>query len=248
MPRRTLVVNGCSHAAGSDIDPLDVEPSGWSAHRAFGKHLADSLGWDYVNIAMPGGSNERIVRTTIEWVGQASRDPSQPPPFVLVMWTGHARFEVYDDRRCCWLNLCPGIEATPYFDDYSFELQRYFRYHVLVRTTRTETATRFWLDVVLLQSYLEAKGIDYLFCNGYQSLDNGADFEVFARQLNRRRYYEPFDNSRSFWWQLKHDGYRVRVPPDGVVPRGFQGHYGEDGHRRWADRMLEVLEQLEQRS
>jgi hypothetical protein len=241
IEHRTLLVNGCSHAAGSDIDPLEHEPSGWSPRKAFGGHLATALGWQYENIAMPGGSNERIVRTTVERVGRALSDGSSCRLFVLVMWTGHYRFELYDDRRQCWLNLCPGVEESSYFDGYPFAVQRYFKYHYLVRSTRTETSTRFWLSVLLLQSYLELHGVQYLFCNSYEVLDCDPSFDGYMRQLKHRRFYEPFDKSRSYWWQLKADGYRVNGPPASARPRGFQGHYGEDGHRSWAERLLPII-------
>jgi hypothetical protein len=239
--QRILLVNGCSHAAGSDIESRAVEPRGWSPQKAFGRHLADALGWRYENIAMPGGSNERIVRTTVERIGRAVHDGNVRDLFVLIMWTGHARFEVYDDHHQCWLNLCPGVADTPYFNEYPFAVQRYFTYHTLVRTTRTETSTRFWLEVLLLQSYLKVNAVDYLFCNSYQALDDGVQFEAFSQQLDRTRYYEPFDEARSFWWQLKYEGYRVIPPTDGVIPRGFQGHYGEPGHRRWAEHIRPVM-------
>ena len=71
-----LLVNGCSHIAGSEADTN------------VGILFAKELGHDLVNIAEPGGGNQRILRSTIEYIEQ-----NEKPDFVLIGWTTHERFE-----------------------------------------------------------------------------------------------------------------------------------------------------------
>ena len=239
--RECLLLNGCSHAAGSEIDPLSLEPRGWTPEKAFGAHLARRLGFaQHINLAMPGGSNERILRTTLEYLGTHGSEFSPGGLFVVVLWTGPARFEVYDETWRTWINLCPGVQDTRWFDDYPPPLQNYFKYHVLVRTSPVEVATRRWVEVLLLQAYLKNQGIPYLFCNAYHPLDTSDGYASFRAQLDASRYYRPFDEDATFWHTLRAAGFKVRSPGP-KIPRGFQGHYGEDGHVFWAELLTELL-------
>ena len=61
-----LVANGCSHTAGAEIEfPMQ----GKCYDKAWPKHLADLWGYDYTNLSISGGSQKRIIRTTIEFIG-----------------------------------------------------------------------------------------------------------------------------------------------------------------------------------
>ena len=224
-PKKILLVNGCSHTAGSEIDTLGVAPHGYSPEKAFGAHLANAMGCDdYVNIAMPGGSNERITRTTIDWIGKYHKPADQL--FVVIMWTGRDRFELYDDRNRIWLSLCPGVERSRWFADFTYAVQQYFKFHMLVRTSDVQTYSRLWAEVIMMQSYLKINHINYMFCNAYQGLPETLDYAGFRSQVDLAAYYQPFEDSTGFVQILTQQGFKTRA--------GDNVHFGEDGHRYWA--------------
>jgi hypothetical protein len=89
---KTLWVNGDSHTAGS-YSPVDVL-------NPFAKQIAQKFELDYKNIAQPGGSNQRIIRTTIE--AFPTLDPKET--FILIGWSSWERTEWYWDNR--WHDIC----------------------------------------------------------------------------------------------------------------------------------------------
>ena len=65
-----LIANGCSHTAGAEIEaPLQGE----CYEKAWPKKLADSLGTNTINLAVSGASDDRVVRTTIEYIGKLKK-------------------------------------------------------------------------------------------------------------------------------------------------------------------------------
>jgi len=71
-----ILANGCSHTAGSE------------SPRSYIDYIAESLGHEFKNISWPGGSNHRILRTTLNWLETNSK-----PDLVVIGWTTHERFE-----------------------------------------------------------------------------------------------------------------------------------------------------------
>jgi hypothetical protein len=82
-----LITNGCSYTRGAEL--ADPKRESWPAR------LAERLDAQVVNIASDGGSNRRIVRTTVSNVDAICRRRGVSPGSALVMcmWTGLARNE-----------------------------------------------------------------------------------------------------------------------------------------------------------
>jgi len=112
---KILLVNGCSHTAGSEMEYV-YQPNCY--HKAWPKHLGDLLKTkEVVNIAQPGASNDTIFRTTQDWIidnvilgeekdfdsvpeqgkNAESRKPKYLPEDIIVIlfWSGVDRYEVY---------------------------------------------------------------------------------------------------------------------------------------------------------
>jgi hypothetical protein len=87
MAIKILVANGCSYTRGAEL----ADPS----HEAWPAVLAGRLGVPVVNLASDGGSNRRIVRTTVENLARVCAEHGVTPAdsLVVCMWTGLARAE-----------------------------------------------------------------------------------------------------------------------------------------------------------
>jgi hypothetical protein len=99
---KKLWANGDSHTAGS-YSPVDVaEP--------FAKQLAQQFNLEYTNIALPGGSNQRIIRTTIEALPDLDPDET----FILIGWSSWERTEWFWDNE--WHAICedPGYSVPEF--------------------------------------------------------------------------------------------------------------------------------------
>tara|TARA_R110000803_G_C11989103_1_gene321690 strand:- start:72 stop:992 length:921 start_codon:yes stop_codon:yes gene_type:complete len=145
---KTLLVNGCSHTAGSEIE---YAYQGSCYHKAWPKHLGDLMKVkEVVNIAHPGASNDTIFRTTQDWIidnvilggekdfesvpeqgkNTESRKPKYLPEDIIVIlfWSGVDRYEVYvpkDESKPDGLNqFYPHnslVSLSPLFDTNLFE-------------------------------------------------------------------------------------------------------------------------------
>ena len=74
-----LWVNGDSHTAGS-YSPNEISNN-------FACQTASYFDLEYTNIALPGGSNQRIIRTTTE----ALPDLDPADTFILIGWSSWER-------------------------------------------------------------------------------------------------------------------------------------------------------------
>ena len=95
-----LFVNGCSFSAGHGevhdeqgnlTPPLDYV---WS------NQIADKFD-KVTNYALAGGSNDRILRTTMEYFSKGPVDT-----IAIIQWTSPIRFEVYNELFKTWLGIC----------------------------------------------------------------------------------------------------------------------------------------------
>ncbi|MGY0234561.1 DUF6071 family protein [Longispora urticae] len=93
MTPRLIVTNGCSHTRGAELEHPERE--------AWPHVLAAGMGVPLVNLACDGGSNRRIVRTTVGHLADAVRARGVAPEETLFLcqWTALTRAEHFVERR-----------------------------------------------------------------------------------------------------------------------------------------------------
>jgi hypothetical protein len=117
---KKLWVNGDSHTAGS-YSPKNVETP-------FAKQLAEKFKLEYTNIALPGGSNNRIIRTTIDALPEL--DPAET--IILIGWSSWERTEWY------WNNQWHAICGDPGYDIPDFAQKRWSQHATHYRNQFTD--------------------------------------------------------------------------------------------------------------
>ena len=80
---KIMLIAGCSHAAGSEIN--GQEDSVYNRQHSFGARLANKLGYKPINIATNGASNSCIARSILNWFDQ-NYDENTMEIFVLTSW------------------------------------------------------------------------------------------------------------------------------------------------------------------
>jgi hypothetical protein len=162
---KKILINGCSHAAGSECST------------SFGNILASRVPASAINIAHPGGSNHRIMRTTMQWLETYSR-----PDFVLIAWSTHERFEFSFDNSLTDYTLCKTSEQE--------SLEKFYRYADL-HLADWNVGLDFTLSYQLaLQSYLQNNNIPYLYCNMFNSIPNECQNPLW-KAIDTSKYYKP---------------------------------------------------------
>ena len=120
-----LLVNGCSFTAGT-IESLNGD---------FSKTWPNVTGHNIVDLSMKGSSNDRIVRTTVNYL------VDNHPDFVVIQWTLPQRYEYTEDGAIKQaLVPAPTDKGIKIYND-----------------------QRLLTQIYLIQTLLESKGIPYGF-------------------------------------------------------------------------------------
>ena len=149
----TMFINGCSYAHAWGESSIE-----------FGK----SLGYDnVVNLGLSGGSNDRIFRTSTQYILENKVD------FAIIMLTFYSRNE------SAWANSIPAEGPWLSYSDpesiefFSKRLERHLRYNLqdlkefaklnlLVDSAKGALCERLLATIVTFSSLMEAKKIPYL--------------------------------------------------------------------------------------
>jgi lysophospholipase L1-like esterase len=98
MKKTTLLANGCSWTYGGGLDRFYKDPEQLQK-KVWPHHLQSLVGFDQCyNLAAGGGSNQRIVRTTINWILQQNKETLKNTTAVI-QWTEWSRYEYYVPRH-----------------------------------------------------------------------------------------------------------------------------------------------------
>lgn len=168
---KLLLGNGCSHVAGSESTANVID------------YLGEHMNMPIMNIATPGGGNDRVLRTTIDACLQ------HDVGFVVIGWSTHERMEMVFNND--W-NLF-GLGRRAPVSEHSSELQALFDYMSLYCCDWNGPGIQRTLTYQLsLQCFLESRGIDYLFFNAWNHLPQHFQSPV-KDALNLDKYYKPHD-------------------------------------------------------
>ena len=221
---KKLWVNGDSHTAGS-YSPKNVD-------NPFAKQLAETFNLEYTNIAQPGGSNQRILRTTTE----ALPDLDPADTLILIGWSSWERTEWYWDNQ--WHAICgdPGYQipdfAKPRWQKHTDHYHRQF----------DDTVS----DHDLWTKSKEQEHAIYVF---HKLLENlGYKFLFFLGCDNSMRWESTHEFSSQLPWlpgTWAHDPYT----PTGFSPfcrekghlRDALWHYGQAAHDDYAEFLMPLV-------
>jgi hypothetical protein len=143
-----LYANGDSHTHGLSVNP---------GSPGFAKLLAKKLNYKEVNRAMPGASNDKILRTTLDWLERNT------PDFLLIGWATWEREEWLIDNKYYQISAS-GTDIVP--DEYK---QKYKEWVVKQDSDVCDTKSRAMHErIYQLHQDLSAKKIPHLFFNAFE--------------------------------------------------------------------------------
>ena len=197
-----LYVNGDSHSAGVGAD------------KNFAQHLANRFNLTLVNQASVGASNQKIIRTTREYL------ENNTPALVVIGWSTWEREEWLHQGQYYNVNSS-GSESLPK------ELEEQYKTWVQEQNSDTmDTKSQHWHQEIY-KLHQELDSIPHVFFNCMYN------FFSIQQQLNwNNRYLGPYNNDSSYYWYLKNHGYKTDE----------WYHYGADGHEIWAQVLINYIE------
>lgn len=222
-----LYANGDSFGFGQELDgprsPSNFYHfSDYQRNNCYSGVLANRWGLEYLNESLPGGSNQRIYRTTLYSVSQLLQRFKPEEIFVIVSLTHCQRREFYRD-------------------DYG----KYYPHMATCKPSDSGYVSEFWklmvahfhhpkgdldLDqqmILGLQNFLRVNKVPYLFT---WSMHHGTLYEEELTHIPpyilRQRYSKRFLEKPSFAYYVFHELNLQKAP---------EGHPLADGHLNWAN-------------
>ena len=169
-----LYANGCSFTFGYGLNNRNILPPEYPSPQdhvyaiahSWPQLTADMLGWNCVNDAIPSGSNDRMLRTTLAWL-TANCDSET---FVILGFTDAPRRELYLPEQNYYLPLTAVIENNIQWLKRKTGITEQEATQISTNNMRygwdeLESYTRYYGQVLLISSYLRQRKIPYLFCN-----------------------------------------------------------------------------------
>ena len=205
-----IYVNGDSHSAGSGLETVT---------QCFGSLVAQQFELPMVNQALPGGSNNYIIRSTQDWI-RACNDKS----FVLIGWSSWEREE--------WPYRGEFFQVNSNADTFGdAELDQRYRTWVngLDEHTIPNLGKEWHEHIWQLHEQLKIKNIPHLFFNCF--------YDFFVDPKHQRdwgvNFFHPYENNWSYWHYLKSQGYKT-ISDNNL-------HFKADAHQAWADALIQHI-------
>ena len=197
-----LYVNGDSHSAGAEAvnsfafaeDDPNLRLSGRKPHPtnlavSYGQKIADTLNYKLVCNAESASSNDRILRTTREYL------KTTIPDLIIIGWSTWEREEwLHNDRY--WQVNAGGIG-----DDWPDDVKQ--RYHAWITQIDYQQKQKKEHDKIW-QLHLELEDIPHLFFNSYSSFDYTVkkDWDI--------NYLAPYDQTQTYYQWLLDQGLKPK--------------------------------------
>ena len=227
-----LYVNGDSHSAGAEAinyccfaeDDRLYRELGRAPHpdnlkASYGSHLAQYLNADLVCEAESGGSNDRVIRTTREYL------KNNQPDLIVIGWATLER-EEWLHRDVYYQVSAGGIDLVP------LELRDRYRQWVIDQADH-ETINNKYVAVHQklfdFHNELVSKNIKHIFFNTYSHFAHIQHLEYLgAKPFDwQESFVHPYDPAYTYYnWAIA-NGCRT------VKPESY--HFGPDAHLKWAD-------------
>jgi hypothetical protein len=243
MKKKIMLISGCSHTSGSEID--GNEDGEYNRLHSFGGVLAQKMNYMPVNIAEPGSTNPTIARSILEWFS-AEYDPDQMEVFVVIGWTEITRMEVPTERISWYDQNSTHWEWYPESNRYYWrinmgwpghdpeEKELIAKYHRFIAENERylEIAT---LNLILqLQYFLKSHGIDYIMCSTMPIVTKNTHTDFYIGCVDRDKYMDFMDNDKAFYWYYKNLGYQN--------PKAKYFHHDSTPHRLYAEKLYNFIE------
>jgi len=241
MKEKLLLIAGCSHAAGSEID--GTEDSIYNRQHSFGNLLASKLERRAINIASSASNNQCIARTIIEWFTEHYNSETMDL-VVLVAWTESSRLDIPMSRTTWheqWNLSSDYVSKTSrdyirvnlgYKGSGREEMEVIAGCHQFIVNNLTYVEIVSANLILQIQYFLKLKQIDCIMCNTMHMFSPTKQINFYIDQIDQSYYLDLTDNENSFYWRYKNLGH--------VNHKAKFWHHGEQPHSLYSEELLKL--------
>ena len=185
-----IYANGCSHTAGAEIEG---DFAGDCTRKSFPAKIANYYNCNVINDALSGGSCDRVVRTTLEFVEHYKIDKKDTSKlFIIIGWPGYHRTEI---KHNGWIiPLCASTFTNKDPDWIPNNIKHWFVNGMSVGD-EDFMIYKIQIQILLMQEYLKSQGIKFLFFSAWQYLPAGTltDSLIFD-SISEKTFYRKDSN------------------------------------------------------
>ena len=187
--------------------------------------LQNHFNCELINQALGGGSNPRILRTTVDFLDQIENTASDH--FVVIGWTSWEREEWVHNGSYYQVNAS-GMNKVP--DELK---EKYINWIAdkdsISQINKSRTLHK---EIIDLHYKLEKLQVKHLFFNALMPFQHEALVADELRFNWGNNFIGPYENDLSYYWYLK----KRNFVADNLY------HYGKDGHQAWAEFLIDYIE------
>jgi hypothetical protein len=238
---KKVLIAGCSHAAGSEID--GTEDSMYNRRKSFGGIFSSAIGAEDTNISLVGATNPMIARSILEWFKNNYNDREEDL-LVLIAWTETSRLEVpLVERMHDYKSSNVAVDWFSTSSDYFLQINQGWKGQTPEEKRMLPFYQKFiadnllYLEIVTLnlilqiQFFLQSKKVDYIMCNTMDSFSSNPCLTIYKELVNKEKYFNFDRRDEGFFWKYRNLGY--------TNAKAKYWHHGEDPHRLYAESLLE---------
>lgn len=225
-----LYANGCSHTAAAEavvsdgfaIDDgrhgIDRRPHPKNLEASWCTVLSKHLKYELVCEAETASSNDRILRTTTNWINNNLDKLDQT--FIAIQWTTWEREEWLHNGVYYQVNAS-GCDAVPP------ELEQRYKHYVIDHDYNQKTLE--WYEKIWqFHCCLRQLNVPHVMYNGWSTFSGIPDRKNWNNQ-----YLGPYDKNLSYNSVLVNNGFKWATPN--------HYHFRADGHCFWSNYVLQYI-------
>ena len=251
MDKIHLFTNGDSNTFGSEL----LTNNSWPVM------LSKKLNCTVDNYAIPGSSNDKIIRETIDYVVNNLNNADNL--IVVLGFTEMSRIELFSDESNSWIQIANNDGG----DKIKYSKLYYKTLHSFVYDS-----VMFWQKTLLLQSFLEHYKVKYLFFSCFK--DSLIErFYLYNKNIPSHLETKDFDSNRAikkYKSYIKGLSSRIEYVNKNIlnkinedkfiglknaytmysldinkdIPKGQFGHLLEEGHENWAMHLYDKYKKI----
>jgi len=222
-----LYANGCSYTTGCELEGPHIGDSKYNKDRAWPAILGKNLGaTEVINEAKAGGSNDRIIRTSLDWI---LSNRSKEKLLVVIGWTDPYRTEIKIDGT--YHHICSALQRKS--NKILKEAHRHFTTYYCDDSYAQPKKVH---QVILMQDFLKLRKINYFFFNAILSVQpRFCKHRSIGNAIDLNNYLHPFDMQKCMLNKV----FKIFKP----VPWGT--HPEEAAHRYWGNFLYNEIKRRE---
>ena len=243
MSDRILLIAGCSHTGGSEID--GSQDSAYNRENSYGGVLAGLLDRRPINIAMVAMSNRAIARSVLNWF-DTEYNADTMDVMVLIGWTENIRIDFPNPHA---IGYGPANTHTDYYteinehflqinagwaggNDYERGVIPYWHEYQARHEYMCELEC---INTVLqMQYFCNSKNVDYVMTNTMKMFSpENKHLDFYIGQVDQTKYMDMLDNDAAFFWHYRNAGYEN--------PKAKYWHHNEVPHKLHAEKLFRFI-------